>query len=70
MDTLNTKPALSSLTVWAGIATMLSVLAPLFSDYIAPADYATAIEELGKVVAAVSGLVAIYGRVRATQKIG
>ena len=69
MSLFDTKSAAQSLTVWAGIAATVSALAPFVSDYIAPADLQAGVDGVGKIVAAVAGLVAVYGRVRATKRI-
>lgn len=64
------KSALASKTVWAGIVAFGAGVAGLLGHQIAPADQVATVDFLAQLVTAVSGLVAVWGRVTATKRIG
>lgn len=61
------KSLLASKTVWAGL---IGVAASLFGLTMGAEDQAGLADLAVQIVTAVSGLVAIYGRVKATKRIG
>lgn len=64
------KSLFTSKTVWGGIIAVAAGLAGVFGYSVSPADQVQAIDALSGVAAAVGGIVAIFGRVKATKKIG
>ena len=62
------KPALASSTIWGGIAAVAGVaLPPLLSKIgVTPSDAAAGSQLLGSLVSAAGGLLAIWGRSKAT----
>lgn len=64
------KSLFASRTVWGGILALLAGLAGLFGYTVTPEDTATLTELLASVGSAVGGIVAIYGRIRASKRIG
>ena len=65
-----TKPWYLSRTIWASLITILISAAGLFGLRISDADGAAATDLILQAVTAVSGLVAIFGRLSATDRIG
>lgn len=73
MTETQTKPATASTTVWAGLFTVAAALAPLLLDRIGvrgDAEQQAVVEAASQMAAAIGGAVAVYGRVRATRRIG
>lgn len=73
MTTTETKPASASTTVWAGLFTVAAALAPLLLDYVGvrgDGEQQAVLQAASQLAAAVGGAVAVYGRVRATRRIG
>lgn len=66
-----TKPWWQSKTIWGGIGTML-VFAISFAtrNPASPADMQQGADALEAIAGGVCGLLTIYGRLRATHKIG
>lgn len=64
------KGIFASRTVWGGLLALLAGLAGLFGYTVTPEDTATLTELLASVGSAVGGIVAIYGRIRASKRIG
>lgn len=64
------KPFLASRTVWAGIVAILASALGLLDITIGPEDQSALVEIALQAVTLVSGAVAIWGRVRATKRIG
>ncbi|MCB1417501.1 MAG: hypothetical protein KDJ74_00270 [Notoacmeibacter sp.] len=67
---MDTKPWYLSKTIWASLVTILSALAGLFGFRFSTIDSAATAEMLLQAVTALSGLVAIFGRLSADTKIG
>lgn len=64
-----TKPALQSTGVWGGIIAVLAGVAGLFGYSISEADQATLTQVIASAGATLGGVIAIWGRIRATKKI-
>lgn len=64
------KGLFASRTVWGGILALLAGLAGLFGYTVTAEDTATLTELLASVGSAVGGIVAIYGRIVASKRIG
>lgn len=67
---LDTKPWYLSRTIWASLIGIATAGASLFGLPLAGIDNAALTDTLLQAVTAVSGLVAILGRVGATARIG
>lgn len=65
-----TKPWYLSKTIWASIVTVATGLGGLFGLPTGGIDNAALTETILQVIAASSGLVAIFGRLSAQQRIG
>ena len=70
------KGMFSSVGVWGGIGAgvsgiiaFLAAIAPLFGYSVAPEDQQTLVAALTGIGGAVSGLIAVYGRITATKVI-
>lgn len=64
-----TKPWYLSRTIWASIVTVLTGAAGLFGLPMAGIDTGALTETILQLVTAVSGLIAIFGRLSATNRI-
>lgn len=64
------KSFFASKTVWGAAIAILPNIAALFGLNIAPGDAASAAGHVQEIAAAVGGLIAIWGRVTATKRIG
>jgi hypothetical protein len=65
-----TKSLLASKTVWGGIIVVLSVVASMVGYTISAEDQVALTSFVGEAITLVGGLLAIWGRVTATKKIG
>jgi hypothetical protein len=65
-----TKGLLASKTVWGGIIVVLSVVASMVGYTITAEDQVALTSFVGEAITLVGGLLAIWGRVTATKKIG
>ncbi|MBD3746708.1 MAG: hypothetical protein IE932_10915 [Sphingopyxis terrae] len=68
--TSNGKPWWQSKTIWAALVVFLVTIAPELGVGITDQDAADGGGALGNILVGVSALVAIWGRVRARQRIG
>lgn len=66
----DSKPWYFSRTIWAAAVTIASALCALFGLTIAEVDQSALVEGVLQTVAAIAGLVALLGRLRATTRIG
>lgn len=64
------KPWYLSRTIWAAMVTILTAVAGSLGLPLAGFDHAAVTEALLQAVSAVSGLIAIIGRLGATSRIG
>jgi uncharacterized membrane protein HdeD (DUF308 family) len=64
------KPLIQSKTFWGAVVALGGAALALGHYTLTPADAAQAVDLLSGVAGAVGGLIAIYGRVVATKKIG
>ncbi|GAB5506665.1 MAG: hypothetical protein Rhirs2KO_18280 [Rhizobiaceae bacterium] len=64
------KPWYLSRTIWASIVTVGSAAATIFGVPVAELDNAALTETVLQAVTAISGIVAIFGRVGAVSRIG
>lgn len=64
------KGMFKSKTVWGGAIAALAGVLGIFGYQLEAADQATLAEAISNGAALVGGLLAIYGRVKATKKIG
>ena len=64
------KPLIQSKTFWGAVVALGGAALTLGHYTLTPADAAQAVDLLSGLAGAVGGLIAIYGRVVATQKIG
>ncbi|MBO6538957.1 MAG: hypothetical protein JJ969_06090 [Rhizobiaceae bacterium] len=64
------KPWYLSRTIWASIVTVGSAAATIFGVPVAGLDNAALTETVLQAVTAISGIVAIFGRVGAVSRIG
>ena len=69
MNENETKSATQSAGVWGGIIAVLAGIAGLFGYSISEADQATLSQGVTGAFAFVGGIVAIWGRIRATKTI-
>jgi hypothetical protein len=67
---IDTKSILSSKGVWGGIIAVLAALAGVFGFNVSTEDTSAIVSHLDGIIAAAGGLLAIYGRIAATKKIG
>lgn len=65
-----TKSLLASKTVWGGILVVVGAIAGMLGYTFAPEDQATVAAAIDNIVIAVGGLLAIWGRITATKRIG
>lgn len=64
------KGMLSSTGVWGGLIVVLSALLGMFGYTIAPEDQQALVDTVSQIGAMIGGVLAIYGRVTATKRIG
>jgi hypothetical protein len=64
------KSLLASKTVWGGFLALFAGFAGIFGYSISPADQVQAVDAVASVASSIGGIVAIYGRVKATKVIG
>lgn len=65
-----TKSMLASRGVWGGATALLAGLAGLLGYSVSPADQVSLVNLATGLAAAVGGILAIIGRIRATKRIG
>jgi protein-S-isoprenylcysteine O-methyltransferase Ste14 len=65
-----TKGLLASKTVWGGLLVVVAAVAGLFGYTFSAEDQASVVEMVERIVMAVGGLLAIWGRITATKRIG
>lgn len=63
------KPWYLSRTIWASVVTVMTAMGAIFGLPVAQLDNAALTETLLQAITAVSGLIAILGRMRATTRI-
>lgn len=63
------KSAIASKTIWGGLIAILASVASLFGYQVMPEAQSAVVDLAATVGSAVGGVIAIYGRVTATQKI-
>lgn len=66
----SSKPWYLSRTVWASLVTVAAAIGGLMGMSIGASDQALVTEALLQIVAAVGGVIAVLGRLTATEKIG
>lgn len=66
----STKPWYLSRTIWASLITVASAAGSMLGVPVGAIDNAALTDALLQAIAAVSGLVAIFGRLQATERIG
>lgn len=64
------KPWYLSRTIWASLVTIVSAAAALLGVPVAGLDDAALADAILQAIAAVSGMIAIFGRLGATSRIG
>jgi hypothetical protein len=64
------KPWYSSATVWGGLIAVGSSLGGIAGYQVSPADQAATIAHVTTIASAAGGLLAIWGRLRASKLIG
>ncbi len=64
------KSALASKGVWGGIVAVIAGVLGLLGYTLTPADQLDLVGLLSAIVSAVGGIVAIWGRIVATKRIG
>jgi hypothetical protein len=64
------KPWYLSRTIWASLITIVTAAAGIFGVPVTGIDNAALTDTLLQAIAAISGLVAIFGRMRAKDRIG
>lgn len=69
MDNYDTKGLLASKAVWGGIIAVLAGAAGIFGYTVSPEDVESVTTLVTGIGAAVGGLLAVYGRIRATKVI-
>lgn len=70
METQNAKPWWQSKTIWGAFITLIAVVAQVFGYEIDQATQTQLTEIVTTVVAAFGSVLAIYGRITATKRIG
>lgn len=65
-----TKPWYLSRTIWASVVTVVTAVAGVLGVPVAQVDNQALIDTLLQGIAAISGLIAIFGRVKASSRIG
>lgn len=66
----DTKSIWASKTIWGGAIALLAALAGLLGYAITPEQQAELIETGSLIVSAIGGLIALWGRIAATKRIG
>jgi hypothetical protein len=66
----DTKPWYLSRTIWASLVTIVTAAAGILGVPVTVTDNAALTETLLQAIAAISGLVAIFGRMGAKERIG
>lgn len=66
----STKPWYFSRTIWASLITIATATGGMLGLPVGAIDNAALTDTLLQAIAAISGLVAIFGRLQATEKIG
>lgn len=64
------KPWYLSRTIWAAVVTVASALVGLFGFSASEVDQSSVVDAVLQTVAAIAGLVALFGRLSATSRIG
>jgi hypothetical protein len=64
------KPWYSSATIWGGALALGSSLAGIAGYQVSPSDQAATVAHVTTLASALGGLLAIWGRVRASKAIG
>ena len=64
------KPLIQSKTFWGAVVALGGAALTLGHYMLTPADAAQAVDLLSGIAGAIGGLIAIYGRIVATRKIG
>ena len=64
------KPWYLSRTIWASLVTIVTAAAGIFGVPVTGIDNAALTDTLLQAIAAISGLVAIFGRMSAKERIG
>ena len=67
---MESKPWYLSRTIWASLVTVAAGLGGIFGLPVNEIDNGALVETLLQAITAVSGLTAIFGRLRATSRIG
>ena len=70
MEKYGTKPWWQSKTVWGGLVTLLAVILGAFGYDLGTEDQKQLVEILSQIAASVGAVIAIYGRLTATKRIG
>ena len=70
MDSYDVKSLMSSKTAWGAIIAILAGVAGIFGYSIASPDQVEIVNIASSIASSLGGLIAIYGRVKATKKIG
>ncbi|MFZ1681877.1 MAG: hypothetical protein WAT70_12735 [Rhizobiaceae bacterium] len=66
---LNAKPWYLSKTIWASLVSILLALAGLLGAPVAAIDSGQAVDAILQAASAIAGLVAIFGRLMASERI-
>ena len=64
------KSLLTSKTFWGGVIALLAGVLGIFGYTLLPEDQAALVDGVAAAAAAVGGVIAIWGRVKASKKIG
>lgn len=67
---IDTKSIFASKGVWGGVIAVLAGGAGLLGFTVTASDTSSIVSHIDSIVAAVGGLLAIWGRISATKKIG
>ncbi len=66
---LNAKPWYLSKTIWASLVSVMLALAGFFGAPVAAIDSGQAVDAILQAASAIAGLVAIFGRLTASERI-
>lgn len=66
----DTKPFLKSTTIWGALLAILASGLGLLGYTVTPADQVEAVAIGTSLVSAIGGAIALYGRIKATKRIG
>lgn len=69
LDDIELKSLFASKTFWGGFIAVLAGVLGFFGYELSPADQVSLIEAGVAIVASIGGLIAIFGRIRASKKI-